>query len=69
MKKTPWFPGDVKPVRVGWYQREYTGTGDVIDTPDWFDGEKWYLGMRGGKSTLPAFTQGRRWRGLTKEPK
>ena len=26
MKLTPWFPGDVKPVRVGVYQRDYSGT-------------------------------------------
>ena len=23
MKLTPWFPGDVKPVRVGVYERDY----------------------------------------------
>jgi hypothetical protein len=28
MKLTPWFPGTVKPVRVGVYEREYR-TGDV----------------------------------------
>ena len=26
MKLTPWYPGDVKPVRVGVYQRDYSGT-------------------------------------------
>ena len=26
MKLTPWYHGDVKPVRVGVYQRDYSGT-------------------------------------------
>lgn len=34
---TPWFPGDVSPARVGWYDRCFTdGT-----FRHWWDGTKW----------------------------
>ena len=56
---TGWFPGDVKPVRVGEYERLY-GNNPYIDK---WNGQKWVYGPAGEE----CFTQIRPWRGL-KEP-
>lgn len=44
VKLTPWFPGNVKPVRVGVYQRPYGS----YDYPlyCWWDGKEWSAGAR-----------------------
>lgn len=34
MKKTPWFPGDVVPVRRGWYERDHRKCMNYIDPTD-----------------------------------
>jgi len=64
MKRTGWYNGDQKPVRVGEYERsDYTLYG-FIDR-DWWDGELWLLAEDGyaiPEQHLP-------WRGLTKELK
>ncbi len=39
MRLTPWFPGDVKPVHVGVYERRMKFTTDVYYSR--WDGEKW----------------------------
>jgi hypothetical protein len=63
---TPWFPPDVKPVRVGWY---HTGLKDLcpIGNSDfegidnlWWSGVKWLTRKNG----VPLFYQNRYWRGL-----
>lgn len=69
-KLTPWFPGDVKPVRRGVYQRLYTsGTGWA-----YWNGDFW--GMRGvskyfAKSMKDFYApiQSHEWRGLAEDPK
>lgn len=64
-KLTPWFPGSVKPARVGLYETEEP-TGER-----WFnlfDGYDWHYGneacvMPRGRGVLPSRFL-RRWRGL-----
>ncbi len=70
MKTTPWYPGTVKPVRVGLYQRDYGREGNYFCR---WDGKVWYCGhyhtqiaaVDGDRS----FFQDIPWRGLTKEAK
>jgi putative component of toxin-antitoxin plasmid stabilization module len=66
---TQWFPGDVKPVHVGVYERDY-GYGLRF----WyFDGSFWRFG---GTTTVQACRAGHRiateqsypWRGLADKP-
>lgn len=76
---TPWFPGDVKPVRVGVYQTEDANLGDDRFYNYW-DGKRWYYGhaefhladpdiswtgdeWKDGAKSL------KRWRGLAEQPK
>ena len=69
MKLTPWFPPDVKPVRVGWYH-----TGCDSDNPInsggesaynwWWDGHGWHDYPNG----YPSRDQNRYWRGLSENP-
>ena len=40
MKLTPWFPGDVKPVHIGVYERRLKFRPGVYYSQ--WDGEKWY---------------------------
>lgn len=61
---TPWFPGDVKPVRVGLYQREWDLAANLND-PDYWDGKQWRYNGPGG---WRAGRQDRRWRGLASDP-
>lgn len=77
-KLTPWFPGDVKPVRSGvYFVRQLSNdckSGDVI-----FEGYCYWSGVRWGSVTLekahakklavPPGFQNKPWRGLTKEAK
>ena len=68
-KVTPWFGGDVKPVRAGVYERKIPDSG----TAYWnFDGRHWNYG---GDSTPTnvgsiglAFNQNMPWRGLAADP-
>jgi hypothetical protein len=62
-EKTKWFPGSVKPARIGWYERKYKAL-DLRIEPDYFDGEIWFLGLSGVKNNRPASTQDRPCRGL-----
>lgn len=64
---TPWFPADVKPVRTGFYQREYKFQVDV-QSPDKWDGRQWIVcGDRG--QAIQVAGQKLRWRGLASDPK
>lgn len=71
MKTTPWFPGDVKPVRSGVYERMHPYNRQLFS---WFESKTGEWGMahyskdeaglfRGSQSAL----QGKPWRGLMKE--
>ena len=69
-KLTPWFPAGVRPMRNGFYLRDYRPT---IAYSYW-DGECWSMGCfdindhKFTKSEPSAF-QGLRWRGLAEQPK
>lgn len=61
MKRTKWYAADVKPVRRGYYERDYL-TNFLTAIPDYWDGRAWYLcnrDVRICKSREP-----RKWRGL-----
>jgi hypothetical protein len=65
---TPWYPGDVKPVRVGVYERKsHTGTFS------YWDGKRWGMGAHFARQAAndrdPSAFQREPWRGLTKEAK
>jgi hypothetical protein len=69
MKKTPWIPGNVKPVRVGVYQRHHDNYDTIFSR---WDGEMWYAGLDNVKSanssTLDSAYQQLPWRGLAQDP-
>ena len=59
---TEWFPADVKPVHVGWYQASVScqENGPAL----WWNGVEWdFLDFRG-----VAQIQDRYWRGLRSKP-
>jgi len=59
---TEWFPAEVRPVHVGWYEKE--GYIDD-DNKQWFDGTNWYYCSYGVISE-DICRWPRRWRGLVK---
>ncbi len=67
MKLTPWYPGTIKPVRVGVYERRYPDGATLYSL---WDGVQWYwawdtaaLASREYKYT---YTQTIPWRGVAK---
>lgn len=66
-KLTPWFDGDVKPVRPGIYERNYHSA--FIEPKDYWDGQKWMLSFNG--TTASDIISGIRlpWRGLARRPR
>lgn len=70
MKLTQWFDGNIKPVRVGVYQREY-GYGKLFYCK--FDGKNWlvcYLTIEEADSCCSlSVCQDVPWRGLAEQPK
>ena len=70
MKLTDWIPGNVKPVRVGVYQREYD-SGDVQYS--YWNGKFWGLYGETPKEAeswvdTPSTGQTLPWRGLAEKP-
>lgn len=62
MKKTPWFPADVKPSRPGMYERKYPiATSTMLD---YFDGSAWFIGISDKPTKLRSSSR-LPWRGLT----
>ena len=72
MKLTPWYPGHVKPVRVGVYERKYRNINDNSVYSRW-NGEKWFCGSFhvhfAEEDMEPSSYQSLPWRGIAKEPK
>lgn len=62
-QKTPWYPGSVKPVRVGLYERDYGDPEDMDLIPDIWTGEVWLYGGTDGGCLGMAADQNRPWRG------
>lgn len=70
-KETPWFDGNVKPVRDGVYKRRYRGGGVVVFSK--FNNGEWYVGF--SNNPIYAFNSIRHspfqflpWRGLAQDP-
>ena len=68
---TPWFPGHVKPVRRGLYQRNTNLGEDIWPTWTLWDGKRWRMNscnrFEAESAQLPSGWQSLPWRGL-KEP-
>jgi len=67
MKLTPWFPGTVKPVRVGVYQRDYGKHGGTVYC--YFDGIMWHVTsaeLRFTSKAARSLSQYMPWRGVLK---
>lgn len=68
-KLTPWFPGDVKPVRAGVYETDSEQIGGTRTFQRW-TGKQWGL-CTSDASFAPPFMsayQNPKWRGLAKKP-
>jgi hypothetical protein len=66
---TDWFPGSVKPVRKGVYQREYIYGKAKLSMYCHWDGKRWLAGgqiVDGAEHHFPAPNQSLRWRGVLK---
>ena len=67
-KYTPWFPGFIKPVHKGVYQRKVS---NVVKCYSYWDGEQWFLGSKSAdlafiEPMLSYNQNGFEWRGLRK---
>jgi hypothetical protein len=62
MKTTKWFPADVKPVHVGWYERRAECVPDYTYMA-WWSGDCF---TTGGKNGL-IYAADREWRGLAEK--
>jgi hypothetical protein len=77
MKKTQWFPADVKPVHIGVYECERWEQGfRMVKRKLHWSGAGWSYsvkvpeyGLSAGHHAAMFPNQGDRWRGLTKEQK
>lgn len=58
MTKTNWYPGHVKPFRIGLYERDYSGKPSL----SYWNGRFWFYDEE--KTTI-CMIQHREWRGLT----
>lgn len=67
MKLTKWYPGNVKPVRDGVYQRDY-GEGEIVFCL--FKSRSWYWcsdTIKGAEAEItPSLNQQVPWRGIAK---
>lgn len=67
MKRTPWFPVSVKPVRVGWYE---TRICQAFTVQRWFDGNNFRYSVGGSVCGVFQLPEGSgQWRGLTEPAK
>lgn len=70
LKVTPWIPGDVKPERVGVYQRR---AGDSLPTFSKWDGQQWLSWAcsvdDAAECKEVSEFQDALWRGLNAKPK
>lgn len=71
MKKTPWFPYHVKPVRAGLYEVKRLYSDDTEMRPHmlYWNGSSWRYAYRFGcaiKGDFASVSSGDYWRGLTR---
>jgi len=57
---TQWFPPEIMPKHKGHYQRDWS-LDYLIESPDYFDGQYWYLVEDENKFSLP---NDKPWRGI-----
>jgi len=71
MKKTLWFPREIKPFRSGWYECLGTWAENKKIVMRFFDVEKqqWFWTSKAYGFHEAAFGSNDMWRGLTKEQK
>lgn len=62
---TPFFPHDVKPMRAGWYHRDW---GFASASCDWFDGNNWFNGGSFNDKSNEKSNFKLKWRGLRFDP-
>lgn len=76
-KKTKWYPAHVKPVREGWYERDYTGAFEVVGQPNvhldlWLQKSPgrgyWYVDEPKGQIN-DAYFETLPWRGIKRKSK
>lgn len=61
-KLTEWYPPEIKPVHVGYYQRRYVFG---LLYKEWWTGQKWTSSTT---DTTPCTCQHLPWRGLAEKP-
>ena len=71
MKLTPWFPGHIKPVRIGWYQvtsgnLHFNSKGFLGGSRRFWDGDTWRAGWLNEKVSIMGTHPEHKWRGVTK---
>ena len=74
--KTGWFPEDMKPVRPGIYEKDFSDYSNITEYQYW-DGKRWYYGEDTPNKTLARFDEEyyygstpplpRAWRGLKEQ--
>ena len=71
MKKTPWFPPEIEPVRAGFYERDWDrAIFSATERLDYWDGNRWLYGVHSGAKVVPVSEPAKlRWRGLAREAK
>ena len=64
---TPWYSGNVKPVRKGWYECKNPNPVTVYDNTqmDWWDGKRW-CAMADSDSAYIGNQTSWKWRGVVK---
>lgn len=66
MKKTAWYPGDVRPARIGWYETSYW-TDDLAK--QFWTGAKWVWRPDDEMPTTMGAGSQNKWRGLAEPAK
>ena len=61
MGTTEWYPPEIKPVRVGWYEAAAHDCGWLYEWRVWWDGRVW----RDSPNGWELCNQRQSWRGLT----
>jgi hypothetical protein len=69
-KLTPWFPGHIKPLRVGVYERQRAAFWTIFS---YWDGKRWGFNHDTAADALRdrkfhSYSQGMPWRGLASDP-
>ena len=69
MKKTEWYPGNVKPVRKGWYEWQPGLKKAISEDYCYWNGVEWGQSAYGTHPYPKEAQNWGYWRGILKEPK